>query len=158
MMKLKLTLTALAVGLCSVLISSSQEEAEDNLATLLKSNGWDVLIGTWLNPSGEEFIFSWQYPGTALEMVAEVNGVKRSSIYVKQAKSATVNVFAYDSSGGSSYGTCTFSKGIAEFVMKTNAPGTNELREMKFKYTLTNDDAFEATMEGHDHVYKYTKK
>ena len=158
MMKMKLTLTALAICLGSVSISSSQEEGEDNLATLLKSTGWDVLIGTWLNPSGEEFIFSWQYPGAALEMAAEVDGVKRASIYVKRAKSNKVNVFAYDSGGSSSFGTCTFSKGIAEFVMNTNVPGTSEIQEMKFKYTLTGVDAFEATMEGHDHVYKYTRK
>ena len=158
MMKFKLTLFALAVSLCSILISSSQEEAEDNLATLLKSTGWDALIGTWLNPSGEEFIFSWQYPGTALKMVAEVNGVKRSSIYVKRAKSDAVSVFAYDSSGGSSFGTCTFTKGIAEFVMNTYIPSTGELRKMKFKYTLTDVNAFEAKMEGNDHVYNYTRK
>ena len=57
-----------------------------------------------------------------------------------------------------SFGTCTFSKGIAEFVMNTYIPGTGELQEMKFKYTLTDANAFEAKMEGSDHVYKYTRK
>ena len=153
MMKFKVTLTALAVSLLSVFVTTAQDKAEDNLESLLKSSGWDTLVGTWLNPSGEEFVFSWQYPGTALQMSAETGGTKRSSIYVRQAKSDTVNVFAYDAGGSSTFGTCTFSEGVAEFVMNT---GTGQ--QMKFKYTLTGKDAFEATMEGHDHVYKYTRK
>lgn len=156
-MKLKLTLLALTLSFCSALSSSSQEEAKDNFGTLLKSTGWDVLIGTWLNPAGEEFVFSWQHADTALKMEAEVGGIKRNSVYVKRPNSNVANAFAYDSNGGSSFGNCTFAKEGIQFVMKTYSE-TGELKEMKFTYTLTSETTFEVKMEGNDHVFKYTRK
>lgn len=156
-MTFKLTFTTLVLSLCSVLTSFSQEEAEDNLGALLKSTGWDVLIGTWLNPAGEEFIFSWRHPDTVLEMKAEVDGVKRTSIYVKRPKSHGVNAFAYNSNSGSSFGACVFSKGIAKFVMKAYTE-SGEIAEMRFQYTLTGENTFEVKMEGSEHIYKYTRK
>lgn len=161
-MKLKLTLTAFILGaFCSLLPCHAQEEEaadKDDLESLLKSTGWDVLIGTWLNPKGEEFIFSWQYPGTTLKMEAEVGGVKRTSIYVKRPNSKVANAFAYDSAGGSNFGSCVFSKGIAKFEMSYHLPDSGELQTMKFQYTLTSKDGFEAKMESSEHIYKYTRK
>ena len=156
-MKLRLTLTTLAITFCSILTATSQDLSKDNFGTLLKSTGWDVLIGTWLNPNGDEFVFSWQHPDKALKMEAEVNGIKRSSIYVKRPESNVANAFAFDSNGGSSFGSCAFSKDSIEFVMSTYTD-KGKLQEMKFKYTLTSESTFEVKMDGSDHVYKYKKK
>lgn len=156
-MKFNPTFVAFTISFFSILFSTAQQKADDNLGTLMTSTGWDALIGTWLNPEGEEFIFSWQYPDTALKMEAEVGGVKRASIYVKRANSDVANAFAFSSDGSSNLGTCTFSKGIAQFVM-TYLTDKGETKEMKFKYTLTSEDTFEVKMENSDHIYKYKRK
>jgi hypothetical protein len=130
--------------------------AADNLETTFKATGWDKLIGTWGDGTGNTSTFAWKFPGTVVESLTKMGDTQRFSMIYRNSKTGVISVVSTDNKGGSSKGDCEFSAGKAVFKI-TTAPHDGTEANLVIHYIL-DGDTLEVKVEGRGEGTKMTRQ
>jgi hypothetical protein len=133
-----------------MVLFSAHFAGAQTLGDVITENGWDPIIGTWVDEkSGGESIkmtYRWKFEGTVIETTYSGNGSESVGLIGRNPKNGEIFNISANSKGGGSIGKWTFS-GLdatleASFVTHAGNEGS-----VKIQMHLESKDALVLTIE-----------
>ena len=141
----------IAVLTTALLIGSTPVNAAEDLGSIIRENGWDRMVGTWVDAetNGKKLksVTTWRFKD---HVVATVNhdfqqGKNETSLMIYSPKKGEVFIVSADDKGGSASGKWTFNKDEAVLDLGFVTPEKQE-GLLQLRYKFIDDDTMIATI------------